>query len=318
MKATTPIYPHYFADPFLWRHGDEYFAIGTGAQESVGTRSPGERIFPLLRSRDFIRWESAGKALEPPDPALGTNFWAPEIAYHDGRFWMYYSVGHGDKEHQIRVASSTDPLGPYRDVREEALVAPTDPPFAIDPHPFRNDDGTWYLFYSRDCLDTGAPPGSVQAGTVLAMDRLIAMDQTAGEERIILRARNGWQRFMKDRPMYGGIYDWHTLEGPFVRKHNGKYYCFYSGGRWEDESYGVDYAVAEHVTGPYSDEGSELGPRVLKTIPGKMIGPGHNSVITAANEVDYLAYHAWDPGMTARQVCVTPIQWGPDGPRCAG
>jgi len=44
--------------------------------------------------------------------------------------------------------------------------------------------------------------------------------------------------------MYGRVWDWHTLEGPFVRKHDGRYYCFYSGGRWETESYGVDYGVA--------------------------------------------------------------------------
>jgi len=313
------IYPHYFADPFLWRHGDEYFAIGTGPEEATGHRPPGALVFPLLHSRDFITWEPAGEALEPPDPALGTNFWAPEVAFAHGRFWLYYSVGHGDKRHQIRVASSIHPLGPYRDVRREPLVAPLDLPFAIDPHPFRDEDGTWYLFYARDALDTGTPPGSARPGTVLAMDRLPAMDRTAGEEKIILRARHDWQRFMADRPMYGGLYDWHTLEGPFVRRHDGRYYCFYSGGRWEDDTYGVDYAVASEVTGPWSDAGNEAGPRVLRTVQGgasPLIGPGHNSVVTAPDGVDYLAYHAWDSAMTARRPCVTPLQWTPDGPRC--
>ena len=49
----------------------------------------------------------------------------------------------------------------------------------------------------------------------------------------VLRARREWQRFQANRRMYDAIYDWHTLEGPFVRRHNNKYYCFYSGGRWE-------------------------------------------------------------------------------------
>jgi len=31
-----------------------------------------------------------------PDPALGDNFWAPEVAYCDGKFYLYY-VGHEDK-----------------------------------------------------------------------------------------------------------------------------------------------------------------------------------------------------------------------------
>jgi len=32
--------------------------------------------------------------------------------------------------------------------------------------------------------------------------------------------------------MYGGVYDWHTVEGPALRVHQGRYYCFYSGGAW--------------------------------------------------------------------------------------
>jgi len=315
-NLANPVYPHYFADPFLWRHGDDYFAIGTGEEDASGARPPGSRLFPLLRSRDLVRWEAAGEALEPPDPALGTHFWAPEIAFAEGRFWLYYSVGHGDKGHQIRVASSLSPLGPYRDTRQEPLVAPSDIPFAIDPHPFCDDDGTWYLFYARDCLNCGTPPGSARPGTALAVDRLSAMDQVEGNERVILRARHDWQRFMADRPMYGGLFDWHTLEGPFVRKHEGWYYCFYSGGRWEDETYGVDYAVANRVLGPYSDAGGEAGPRVLKTVPEQGIGPGHNSIVAARDGSEYLAYHAWDAAMTARRLCIAPLRWTPEGPRC--
>ena len=32
------------------------------------------------------------------------------------------------------------------------------------------------------------------------------------------------------RLMYGRVHDWHTIEGPCVTKHAGKYYCFFSGG----------------------------------------------------------------------------------------
>ncbi len=56
-----------------------------------------------------------------PDAALGDNFWAPEVAYCDGTFYLYYSVGHKDKHHQLRIATSIEPLGPYQDVGE-ALV----------------------------------------------------------------------------------------------------------------------------------------------------------------------------------------------------
>jgi len=92
-----------------------------------------------------------------------------------------------------------------------------------------------------------------------------------------------------------------------------------SGGRWETESYGVDYAVADRVMGPYSDEGAEGGPRVLHTIQGEMLGPGHNSIALGPDgQSEYIIYHAWDKDMAARQMCVDRLIWTPDGPRCDG
>ena len=102
-------------------------------------------------------------------------------------------------------------------------------------------------------------------------------------------------------------------------KHNGRYYCFYSGGCWQNDSYGVDYGVADHVMGPYSDSGNENGPRVLKTVPNHVIGPGHNSIIRGPDgETDYIVYHAWDKKMTMRCMFVDELTWTPEGPRCLG
>src|SRR5436190_14849562 len=108
---TNPVYGSYFADPYVWKCGDEYFAIGTGALEAAG-QSVG-KIFPVLQSDDFFQWKTASSALVRPDPSLGTHFWAPEVSVHAGKFYLYYSVGHGDKNHQLRVAISNSPQGPY-------------------------------------------------------------------------------------------------------------------------------------------------------------------------------------------------------------
>ena len=310
VEKREPVFEEYFADPFVWRHEDEYFAIGTGEREASG--HPSEMIFPLLRSNDLREWERSGRALLRPDHSLGINFWAPEVAFADGRFWLYYSVGFGDKQHQLRVASSDTPLGPYQD-RDRALLDPTRCPFAIDAHPFRDDDGRWYLFYARDFLDSGS---GVRAGTALQVARMKSMTEIEDEGVVVLRARHDWQRFEQNRLIYEARYDWHTLEGPFVRKHGGRYYCFYSAGRWENESYGVDYAIADNVLGPYSSEGSEHGPRVLRTIPGELIGPGHNSIVSAPNGDDFIVYHAWDARMTARRMFIDRLAWTGDGPRC--
>ena len=314
---TNPVYNGYFADPFVWEHQGVYYAIGTGAAEAEGeVDEVGERrIFPLLHSDDFVHWQFAGNALLRPDASLGDNFWAPEVTYADGTFYLYYSVGHGDKNHQLRVATSVRPLGPYQDAGI-SLIDPQACSFAIDPHAFQDEDGQWYLFYARDFLDTDT---EIRAGTALMVDRLTTMTQLAGEAKVVLRARCDWQRFLADRPMYGNVYDWHTLEGPCVRKHAGRYYCFYSGGRWETEDYGVDYGVADHVMGPYSDAGNEAGPRILRSLPGYVLGPGHNSMVMGPDgKTDYIVYHAWDKDKVARRMCIDKLVWTTAGPRCEG
>jgi beta-xylosidase len=309
---SNPVYAGYFADPFVWQHEGHYYAIGTGEMEATG-HSVG-KIFSILRSTDLFHWQFASNALVRPDASIGTHFWAPEVAFSDGRFYLYYSAGFEDKNHQLRIAVSESAIGPFED-SGKALLDPQNCPFAIDAHPFQDDDGAWYLLYARDFLDAD---NQARAGTALKLARLKSMTELVDPGTTVLRARFDWQRFQANREMYGKVWDWHTLEGPFVRKHDGRYYCFYSGGRWEDESYGVDYAVADSILGPWSDAGSENGPRVLHTIPGQMIGPGHNSIASGPDGEDYIIYHAWDKDMTARQMCVDHLVWTSDGPRCEG
>jgi beta-xylosidase len=310
---SNPVYGSYLADPYVWKSGGTYYAIGTGEQEAKGQTLG--KIFPIIQSDDFAQWTFASSALLRPDHELGTHFWAPEVAFSDGKYFLYYSVGHNDKNHQLRVATSDSPQGPYCDCGK-ALIDPRDCAFAIDPHPFQDDDGHWYLFYARDFLDESP---TARAGTALAARRMKNMTELDTKESVVLRARRDWQRFQINRLMYGRSWDWHTLEGPFVCKHEGRYYCFYSGGRWETENYGVDYGVAQDVLGPYSDEGSENGPRVLRTIPNQVRGPGHNSIVTGPDgETEFIVYHAWDKEMKARKMFIDHLVWSADGPRCEG
>jgi GH43 family beta-xylosidase len=326
LRYLNPVYPEYFADPFVWAHDGIYYAVGTGpitaAEKRWGNelcssyRMGGEeRAFPLLRSLDFVNWTAVGGALRVPGDLQDAEFWAPEVAFDGARFHLYYSAAVRGLEHKLRVAISTRPEGPYEDAG--FLMPDADScPFAIDAHPFQDVDGQWYLFYARDYLDFGE---EVRAGTALAVDRLESMTRLAGEPQVVLRARHDWQRFQANRTMYGRPYDWHTLEGPCVRRQGGLYYCFYSGGCFENETYGVDYGVASHALGPYSGAGCEGGARVLRTVANRVIGPGHQSIVPGPDRAtEYLVYHAWDPAMTARRMCLDQLLWTPEGPRCAG
>jgi beta-xylosidase len=223
----------------------------------------------------------------------------------DGRFHMYYSTGRGDTHHRIRVASAEGPAGPFRD---HGVVLTSNEPFAIDPHPFLDADGTRYLYYARDFLE------GERVGTALVVDRLDDVNRLAGMPTTVLRASADWQLFRRGRAMYGSVYDWHTLEGPFVRRRGDRYYCFYSGGAWTEPSYGVSYAVASSPLGPFEEPEGDDGPKILRTANG-MIGPGHCSIAQGPDGNDWIVYHAWDSAMTARRMCIDRLQWTDDGPR---
>ncbi len=297
---TNPVHDGYFADPFVLAVDGGYVAYGTGGM-------PQGRAFEVLRSPDLVNWTSVGGALEPLDETWATDYWAPEVAHADGRFYMYYSVGTGEVGHRIRVAIADRPEGPFRDT---GRVLTPDERFAIDPSPFRDDDGQWYLYFARDVLDGD------RVGTTVAVDRLVDMTTLAGEPRTLLRASHDWQIFLREREMYGQVYDWHTLEGPFVVKRDGRYHLFYSGGSWENESYGVSCAVADHPLGPWHEP--RTGPVVLKTAPDVVRGPGHNCVVRGPDGQDWLAYHAWDATISRRQFWIDRLIWGPEGPERSG
>lgn len=318
LRPQNPVHPGYFADPFVWKVGGEYYAVGTGVEDVGAPASTRPTAFPLLRSPDLANWQPAGHALVRGPAALGNAYWAPEIVECEGRWYLYYSVGHGDRDHHLRVAASDAPLGPYVDVG--ALTDPAVVPFAIDPHPFRDADGQWYLFHARDFLTRNDERGRpARVGTAVVVSPLVGMTALGASTWTVARARHDWQRFAAQREMYGAVHDWHTLEGPCVLRHDGRYFCLYSGGCWQDESYGVDYAVADSVHGPWSDEGTDAGPRVLRTLPGQLLGPGHCSVVAGPDGASLrLAYHAWSPDRAARRLCVDELVFTSDGPRSAG
>ena len=292
---TNPVYDGYLGDPFVLKHNGEYYAYGTVPQ--------GGRTIPVLHSRDLVDWRRLGDALTLRDDAFEA-LWAPEVAYDNGTFYMYYSAGGAEGQgHRLRVATATRPTGPFED---SGVVLTPDEPFSIDPHPFRDEDGRWHLYYCRDFLDEEGG----RAGTGIVVDRLLDMSRLAGKQRTVVRPHAEWQLYERQRRWYGRVWDWYTVEGPFVRKRNGRYYCFYSGGAWKEPNYGVSYVVAGHPMGPFVSEVGTDGPKLLHTRPEQVIGPGHASVVRATDNLnEYIVYHAWDPQHTSRLMRMDRLDW---------
>lgn len=289
---TNPVYPRSFPDPFVLKWCGEYWAYCTG-------RWRDGRCFGVLRSRDLVRWQEVGGALDPLPGDL-PHYWAPEVSLIGGRFYMYYSAGVELEDMAVRVAVADLPAGPFRD----AGVRLTNEPFAIDAHVFRDVDGARYLFYATDYLEHS------HVGTGTAVDRLTSPLALAGESRPVTRARHDWQVYDPERAEKGGV-RWHTVEGSFVLRRKGLYYQMFSGGNWHNISYGVSYATSDRVWRADEWEQHADGERILpilRTVPGRVVGPGHNSVVRGPdNRQPFCVYHRWVDD--ERVMAIDPLDW---------
>lgn len=276
----NPVFPHSFPDPFILKFRGEYFAYCTGF-------SGDGRVFGVLRSEDLVQWKRLPGAMEPLT-TLEPFYWAPEVTYRNGTFYLYYSVGN-EALMEIRVATSDRPDGGFTD--SGAKLTRQD--FAIDPHVFCDGDGAAYMFYATDFLD-----GS-HVGTGIVVDRMLDPFTLSGHPRTVTRAKFDWQVYDPERKEKGGV-RWHTVEGPFVLERKGTYYEMFSGGNWRNTSYGVSVAVTDDIE--RDDEWTQHCDGIdslplLRTIADKVIGPGHNSAILGPNNRElYCIYHRWVGG----------------------
>jgi beta-xylosidase len=306
---TNPVCAMNIPDPSVKKLAGQYYVVGTTGD----SRMPDGRIFSLLRSPDLVHWTPLGGALIPPSEK-NQQYWAPEITERNGKYYLYYAVGDAGPEHfVIRVGVSDRPEGPYVDSGAILQDCETNR-FTIDPYPFRDDDGQWYLFYACD-FPFDSP--NAHAGTGIAADRLTDMTRLGCDRHVIVRPAHEWTLYESNRWMDAfqqRFAEWHTIEAPCMVKHDGKYYCFYSGANWQTSRYGVDYVVSDNPLGPYTGAGDHA--RVLHGIEGKIRGPGGATIITGPDgKTQYMVYHAWNQGMTERQLCIDRLEWTAEGPR---
>ena len=285
----NPVWPGYFADPFALKAADgNYYAYGTGPVGADG------RPFPILKSTNLVQWESLGGALEPLASDVPMNYWAPEVAEKNGR---YYLLLFRLTDHVRRA-----PPDPRRRRRPPGRLVPRRQPrvdLATRLHdrrqPLPRPQDRTVVPVLRDRLRGRR---AVRHG---AVGRRPLRRHDEHQHRAHARrepASADWQIYERNRNYKGKVWEaWHCIEGPSVVYHDGKYYCLYSAGAWYGESYGVGYAVADNPLGPWRDEFARNGPTVIKGIPGQVVGPGHNStVIGPDGKTLFIVYHAVRPG----------------------
>jgi beta-xylosidase len=271
----------------------------------------GRKGITVYASRDLVTWDHRGVALEPS--ATGwphTDVWAPEVLYDKGTFYMYVAAARerasgvpaGHRMRQLGVARSHDPLGPF--VWDPEPLVKED--WSIDGHPFRDDDGTLWMFYNRRINDAWFREG--RGGTGNVVDRLFGHDRLAGEPTIVAYPSQAWE--------YAPDGNWAWNEGAWVVKRRGRYYQMYSGGHFENLSYAVGVSYADDLRGPWL----KIPDNPILTSSGRITGVGHHSLVLGPDTATaYAVYHGYLGDVAAgRKVHLDRFHWRGDRPLISG
>lgn len=292
-------------DPVMIRQGDTYYLFCTGWGISV------------FSSKDMKNWTKQKPVFEePPQWALATidgykgHTWAPDIAFRNGLYYLYYSVSaFGKNTSCIGVATNKtlnpdDPEFKWTDHGKVIQSIPgRDLWNAIDPNLAFDDQGQPWLTF-----------GSFWSGM-----KLVKMDESLDK---IAEPQEWYTIAKRARSFKTDDYDAGegAIEAPFIFKKDGYYYLFVSFDfccRGLESTYKMMVGRAEDIRGPYLDkEGKRMdqgGGTLLLAGNKTWPGVGHNSAYTFGG-TDYLVFHGYDASDEGKsKLIIKEIQWDSEG-----
>lgn len=307
-------------------------------------RNAGEGM-PVWRSSDMVNWTKITNIFaQHPANVTYTYLWAPEIAYVNGKYVLYYAnADYGSQQNtQICVATSDKPYGPFEN--NKILLRAGDNNFGavnvgvdnvIDPSLFRDDDGKNYLVW-----------GSYKGIWYIELDENCTSVKAGASKKAIATHQDDYTLPIIGKVNANG--DWDEIEAPMVVKHKaadtGKtyYYLICSEGRTvgsnnpAEITYKMVEARGESLGGDFYDiqgrkvfhqqvglselNGVEMN-ELLKTSyndpAARALGPGHNSqFVKDFNGQEWVFYHGYARGndgnwniSAGRRVFANMIEW---------
>ena len=237
-------------------------------------------------------------------PWAGRQLWAPDAAYKNGTYYLYFPLKDKQNIFRIGVATSNKPEGPFKAEKE-----PIEGSFSIDPCIFKDNDGSFYMYFG------GIWGGQLQKWTTGQYQADAAL-RKPNEEAILPRVAKlstDMKHFsevpknIKIVDANGKLFleannDKRFFEASWMHRYNGKYYFSYSTG----DTHLINYAIGDNPYGPFTYKGV-----ILKPVEG---WTSHHSIIMI-NAKWYLFYHDTQlSGKThLRNVKVVELKYNADG-----
>ncbi|WP_374359628.1 arabinan endo-1,5-alpha-L-arabinosidase [Pseudoduganella danionis] len=292
-------------DPVMIKQGDTWYLFSTG---------PG---IPFYSSKNMRDWQPEGQVFAQPPawartvaPSFDGHIWAPDVHYHNGRYYLYYSVsGFGKNTSGIAVTvnKTLDPRSPDYRWEDQGLVLQSVPLRdnwnAIDPNIIEDDKGGAWLAF-----------GSFWSGI-----KLVKLN----DQRTALAQPQEWHAIASRTTVpaaAGAAAGSDDIEAPFIFRKGEYYYLFASFGyccRKGDSTYHVVVGRSKSISGPYLDKnGVDMmkgGGTTLIAGTKAWRGLGHNGTYTFDGK-DYLVMHAYETADDFLQkLKVMEIRWDSAG-----
>lgn len=274
----NPIRTGMYPDPSIVRVGDDYYMANSSF------------VFfpcvPISHSKDLIHWKIIGHAIAEPQWANldglegGRGYWAPDISYYEGRFYVAVTYRLNDDTTVYRkqyVVSSDRPEGPY----SRPAIIDED---GIDPSIFNDDDGRRYMLLNR-----GA--------------------------RIFEISKDATEQISEASLLYYGDHK-RAPEGPHLLKKDGYYYLFEAEGG-TGPGHRITVARSKSLMGNY--EPCPYNPIMRQEDPGAGIQRcGHGKPVMTQNGDWYMVYLCGRMigegySLLGRETALDPITWTADG-----
>ncbi|AWV97518.1 glycoside hydrolase family 43 protein [Arcticibacterium luteifluviistationis] len=292
----NPIVEGWYADPEGVIFGDEYWIYPT-----FSAKYEDQLFLDAFSSKDLVNWTKHEKIIDTTVIKWARQaVWAPSIIEKENKYYLFFSANdvqrpsrgasfdpNNDINHfgGIGIAVADSPKGPFKDYIGKPLISDFyNDAQPIDQFVYKDDDGTYYLFYGgwKHC--------------------------NVGKLNADFTGFIPWE----DGSLFKEITPEGYVEGPFMFKRNEKYYFMWSEGSWGNDTYHVSYAMADKVTGPYNKIGT-----ILESDTTIATGAGHHSVMHPENtEKYYMVYHRRpipNEGRNHRVTCIDEMYFNEDG-----
>ena len=292
----TPVH-----DPVLIRQDSTYYLFCTGFGITV------------YSSKDRATWKKEKPVFsQPPEWAVKTipgyrgHTWAPDISFHNGLYYLYYSVSaFGKNTSCIGLATNKtlNPSSPDFKWQDHGKVIQSVPGRdlwnAIDPNLIRDEKGVGWMAL-----------GSFWHGIKLVRLSEDGASVASPEEWYTVASRS------RNPVLPDSVAGDAAIEGPFIFRKDNYYYLFVSWDyccRGEKSTYKVMVGRSQQVQGPYVDRDGvpmNLGGGSLVVEGDKeWYGAGHSATVTF-DGVDYLVFHGYDAADGGRsKLRIEKISW---------